>query len=151
MKHWLGLVVVALSAGLFADAAHGSPVFEWNYPGRSSSHFGYSDDHHKGDYDEHEHDGDGSSHKRSWNDEIDTVHDWGHVSYQAWTFTWSHGRNPGRDYKNSCDPDDDKSEHPKGVGTVPVPAAAVLFGSGLVFVFGIGRRQKRRPNTSEEA
>ena len=148
MRHWLGLVVVALSAGLFADAAHGSPVFEWNYSGPRSSHFGYSDDHHEGDYYEHEHHRDGSSHERSWNHEIDTVHDWGHESYQAWNFTWSDGRNPGPDYKNSCYPHDDHPEHPQSY--VPVPAAAVLFGSGLAFIFGVGQRKKRHPNTLEE-
>jgi len=168
MKHWLGLVVVALSAGLFADEAHGSPVYEWSYPGAGTSHFGYSDGDHDGDHDgseshsrrispddQHLHRrfsivSFGGSRHRSWNDDIDAVHDWGRDSYLRWSFTWSGGSDPGKDYDNSCDPEDDKPEHPKGVGNVPVPAAAMLFGSGLAFIFGVGQHKKRRPNTSIE-
>jgi hypothetical protein len=173
MKRGLGLVVMAFSAGLFADAAHGSPVYEWTYAGPGSSHFGSWDDDHDGDHETHHfragnlpYSGPSSRHgtssphsdfsfaprhSSSWNDGIDRVHDWGRSSYLPWSLTWSGGNDPGP-RRNSwawCDPGDGHSRPP--VSTVPVPAAAVLFGSGLAFLFGVGQRKKHRPKAPEEA
>ena len=173
MKHWLGLVVVALSAGLFADEAHGSPVFEWSYPGPGTSRFGYFDGDHDGNHDTHRFNGSGSPfggssgyrrtssiysgisfgspHRGFWNDSLDNVRDWGQGSYLRWNFTWHAGLYPGRRRNswNWCDPGRGPNGHP--VPDVPVPAAALLFGSGLAFVFGVGHRKKRRANASKEA
>ena len=173
MKRGLGLVVMAFSAGLFADAAHGSPVYEWTYAGPGSSHFGSWDDDHDGDHETHRFSGSSSSysgssgyrrtsstysgfsfaprHSSSWNDGIDSVHDWGHGSVLPWSLTWSGGGDPGprKNSRNWCDPGDNHGRPP--VSTVPVPAAAVLFGSGLAFLFGVGQRKKPCPKAREEA
>ena len=161
MRLGLGMVVFALSAGLFAETAHGSSVgFSWV---RSQS--GYSNDGPYNDYktyqtsQSHWSDSRSSNYRRTtetysapnswphpehWNDSVDKIKDWGRDSYVRWSFTWHDGRNPGK-HNNSwdwCDPD--QPEPPDSVGSVPVPAAAILFGSGLAFVFGVGRRRSNK-------
>jgi hypothetical protein len=171
MKRGLGLVVVAFSAGLFADAAHGSPVYEWTYTGPGSSHYGSWDHDHNGDHDTHSFSNSsysgsssyrgtsssysgfqfGSPHSSSWNDGIDSVHDWGHGSLLPWSLTWTGGSDPGprKNSWNWCDPGDGHGRPP--VSTVPVPAATVLFGSGLAFLFGVGQRKRRSLKAAAEA
>ncbi len=161
MRLGLGLFIMALTTGLLAGAAEGSAV-GWRYV--SSGFQGPHEDH---DYDPHSYQtsqyhwpdqhqttqstsGPSSNpwNGHSWNDYVHQIRNHQSGPYTRWAVIWKDGKYPGKSY-DDCDPDDGH-QGPEGHMDTPVPAAALLFGSGLAVVLGANRRRVMKSSLTSE-
>ncbi|HKJ72605.1 MAG TPA: hypothetical protein VKA19_00685 [Alphaproteobacteria bacterium] len=136
MKRWYGFIVVLCSLTFFATSAE-SAVIGGPFSDVSPIHIVHWTDHsewrlkHWND----DHDGD-----KSWDHELRHLSQRTRTSSVSWTLAFhTSSYHPSRkDGDDPCPPD---------VGKAPIPSAALLFGSGLAFAIGLGRRKTGRKET----
>jgi hypothetical protein len=165
MRFSLGLSVTVLIAGFSAGSAHASFV-EAPLSRHTSLHRDGGEFERDNDYARSEHDRDKDNRRRQssdlsssydkHDDEDDDVYDHDHDlgrpcrdSSVCWVLTSDDhskhhkGKKDDHDHGYDKDPDedcDDGSQPPDGVGEAPIPAAALLFASGLAIV-AVSRRR----------
>ena len=171
MRVSLGLAMTVLVMGFSIGSAESAPVYgpfslfsgdhqnDWRSSDRYNGHRGTSYDDEDG-YRDHDSDHKERSERYStsrrsdeWDDDPDPgKHCQGSTVCRALTSHHHSDHKKKQDHHHDGhhdkDPDDcdDTSHDPEGVGEAPIPAAAMLFGSGLAFVVAASRRGWRMRN-----